>query len=326
MRQSIPKDFLEMMQQATKAPSGHNTQPWLFEVDEKSIGIHPDMSKALPVVDPLDRELFISLGGAAENLCLTAAALGYITDISITPENSIRILPEKIDGPVDLPFRNVQRLINVRQSNRSIYNDQIIEPETIGVLQSLPLPDGIHVHFRQNGEAGFNTLSDLIQKGNSVQMSDTAFKDELKSWMRFNKKHVEKSPDGLSYEVFGAPNLPLFIVKPLISMMLNPKSQNKEDRKRIDSSSHFALFTVEENNIASWIELGRYMQRFMLKLTELGIAHGHCNQPCEVDKLSIELSHKLNLGKEIPVIILRLGYGSIQPYSPRRNYTEKLIC
>ena len=40
-------------------------------------------------------------------------------------------------------------------------------------------------------------------------MNDHLFKRELKSWMRFNKNHVRATSDGLSYAVFGAPNLPV---------------------------------------------------------------------------------------------------------------------
>ena len=32
-------DFLFMVEYAIKAPSGHNTQPWLFRINENSIEI-----------------------------------------------------------------------------------------------------------------------------------------------------------------------------------------------------------------------------------------------------------------------------------------------
>ena len=70
----IRPDFIYMMEQAVKAPSGHNTQPWLFRVQKDRIQILPDMSKSLPAVDPDNRELFISLGCATENLCIAAGA------------------------------------------------------------------------------------------------------------------------------------------------------------------------------------------------------------------------------------------------------------
>ena len=61
-------DLLFLIEQAVKAPSGHNTQPWMFRISETEIDICPDYSRALPVVDPDNRELFVSLGCAAENL------------------------------------------------------------------------------------------------------------------------------------------------------------------------------------------------------------------------------------------------------------------
>lgn len=43
-------DFLFMVEYAIKAPSGHNTQPWLFRINENNIEIHPNFDRALPVV------------------------------------------------------------------------------------------------------------------------------------------------------------------------------------------------------------------------------------------------------------------------------------
>ena len=74
-------DFLFMVEYAIKAPSGHNTQPWLFRINENSIEIYPNFDRALPVVDFDNRELFISLGCALENLCITALEKGYDYDV-----------------------------------------------------------------------------------------------------------------------------------------------------------------------------------------------------------------------------------------------------
>ena len=45
--ETITDDYLFMIEQATKAPSGHNTQPWLFRIVEAGIEIHPDKTKTL---------------------------------------------------------------------------------------------------------------------------------------------------------------------------------------------------------------------------------------------------------------------------------------
>ena len=48
-------DYLFMVEQAVKAPSGHNTQPWLFKINQDNIEIRPNFEKKLPVVDPDNR-------------------------------------------------------------------------------------------------------------------------------------------------------------------------------------------------------------------------------------------------------------------------------
>lgn len=63
-------DFIQIASYASKAPSGHNTQPWKFHITDSTITVLPNLNVALPVVDRNNRELFISLGCAVENYFL----------------------------------------------------------------------------------------------------------------------------------------------------------------------------------------------------------------------------------------------------------------
>src|SRR3712207_6590073 len=53
-----------LLNYAVLAPSGHNTQPWLFNVSGRAVELHADRTRGLPVVDPEDRALVISCGAA----------------------------------------------------------------------------------------------------------------------------------------------------------------------------------------------------------------------------------------------------------------------
>jgi hypothetical protein len=149
-------------------------------------------------------------------------------------------------------------------------------------------------------------------------MQNEAFKAELKSWMRFNKKHQDQTLDGLSYAVFGAPNLPRWMAKLIMSMAINAKTQNKADREKIASASHLVLFTTRENSRHEWVNLGRTLQRFLLTATELGISHAYLNQPNEQPEIAAEMAKTLDLDGEYPTVLLRVGYGERQAYSKRR--------
>lgn len=315
-------DYLFMIEQAIKAPSGHNTQPWLFRVNDDNIQILPNYDKSLPVVDPDNRELFISLGCAAENLCIAASQKGYDTDLNISEEGIVTIHLKK-DHTAE-PNTLFDR-IAIRQTNRSVYNGQIISSDTIRLLERVFEASVANAYFYKNGTPEFNSIADYVIAGNVLQMQNKAFTNELKSWMRFNKKHQDETNDGLSYAVFGAPNLPRFIVKPIMSGYLNGKTQNKGDRKKIASSSHFVLLTATDNIPEEWIRLGIVMERFLLKSTELGITHAYMNQPNEVGKLSVEMTETLNLSGEYPIILLRIGYGEKMSYSKRKDIEEVII-
>lgn len=312
-------DFLEIIRYATKAPSGHNTQPWRFSFEESTISIKPNLEVALPVVDGGNRELYISLGCATENLLIATPHFGYTAHIVRSDAAEITVELCKSNAVIeDSLFYQIER----RQTNWSVYNGRKIANNQLEVLQSIRHEDNIHVYFHEIGSPFADTLTQYIARGNGIQMSDGAFREELLSWMRFNKMQVKKRGDGLSYKIFGSPSLPEIIAKPIVRLFLKPDPQNQSDLKKITSSSHFVLFTTKYNTVEEWIELGQLLQRFLLAATELGIASAFCNQPCEVASLATELQNIPELKGEYPTLILRIGYAHPMPFSPRKKLDE----
>ncbi len=55
-------DARDLVRFAALAANSHNTQAWQFRSDGDRIDILPDRSRATPVVDPDDHQMFISLG------------------------------------------------------------------------------------------------------------------------------------------------------------------------------------------------------------------------------------------------------------------------
>ncbi len=315
------EEFINLVQNATKAPSGHNTQPWQFHLDGNTIEIHPDFSKELPVVDPNHRELFISLGCAAENLIIAASTLGYRSTAQITDDGNIKVQLLKSEVEAD----PLAAQIPLRQSNRSAGNGEIIPADQIEQLKNIKLYPGANIHLYQNGSQEAQLIADFVRRGNDQQMSNPAFKNELFDWMRLNKKQQDATNDGVSYAVFGAPNLPIWMVKPIMKNAINAAPQNKKDAHAIEMSSHLVLFTTDSNTLTDWVNLGRTLERFLLTTTELGIANAHLNQPNEIQELSIEMAGKLGLKNEYTTVILRLGYANPMPFSKRHDANEVII-
>ena len=102
---------------------------------------------------------------------------------------------------------------------------------------------------------------------------------KLKEWMRLNETQAARELDGLSYDVIGAPNMPSWISRPIVSLMLNAAMQNRSDMKKLQSSPFIAAFDGQDD-MAGWIETGRRLERFLLIATSHNIACAFINQPC----------------------------------------------
>lgn len=139
-RQPMPQpaaDLRELVRLATLAPSGHNTQPWKFRVGAGSIRIYPDLTRRVSVVDPDNRELWISLGSALENLLVAAAHFGYQSEVTYhlagTSADHIAVALQKT-GPAPLDPSQQFTAISLRQSTRSTYDGK---PVSTGELRQL---------------------------------------------------------------------------------------------------------------------------------------------------------------------------------------------
>jgi len=197
-----------------------------------------------------------------------------------------------------------------------------VQNSILNQLRELPSEENVRVHFFKNGDPSFANLTDLIKKGNEIQMNDARFKNELLSWIRFNKSQVEETNSGLSHKVMQAPSMPGFIGKRIVKSFLTPVKQNKADLEKIESSSHFILLTTKNDCPEEWIRLGMFLERLLLKLSSSGIASAFINPPCELESLSGGLQKALPINDEVPTLILRIGYADALPYSPRREVEE----
>ena len=141
-----PARMRELVRYATLAANGHNTQPWKFAIKENAIEIHPDYARRLPVVDPDDRELWISLGCALENLLVAARACRLCPRSDLPGAADfihVRLTP---DAPQGSPLFDA---IPLRQNTRSEYDGQPVKTADLDQVQALPLEPGVALALRQ---------------------------------------------------------------------------------------------------------------------------------------------------------------------------------
>lgn len=266
----------ELVRYATLAASGHNTQPWKFVIQENAIEIHPDISRHFPAVDPSDRELWISLGCALENLMVAARAAGYAPEVTYPDAADFIHIRLTTNTPQAGALFDA---IPLRQNTRSEYDGQLVKVADLDLVEAVE--PGIVLHFVTK-PAELETVLGYVDQGNHTQFSvDKPFVAELIHWLRFNKKEALASLDGLYSPASGNPEVPRWLGE----MMVNgtrPQEQAEADNKKLRSSAGAVVVASESDDKTSWVRTGQVYERMALKMTSLNIKSAFLNQPIEV--------------------------------------------
>jgi nitroreductase len=311
LRAALPEQasMLDLLRYATLAANGHNTQPWRFQFLGQRVAILPDWSKRTPVVDPDDHHLFVSLGCAAENLAIAAAARGKPGEIRFEAANNTAVIFDYAEGPraVTPLFEAIPR----RQSTRAVYDGRPVSRADLHSLSTAATLVGVDTVLIADRPT-INKVRDLVIAGNAAQMTDGAFVGELKDWVRFNPR------DGLFSASSGNPTLPGWLAPFMFDMAFQTRTENDKYARHIDSSAGVAVFFAAHANPEHWVLVGRACQRFALQATAIGVKTAFINQPAEVPQLRPEMAALAGLPGRRPSIIMRFGYGPELPFSPRR--------
>jgi hypothetical protein len=314
---------LDMIKSAIQAPSSHNSQPWKFVLDEDTIRIYPDYTRRLPVVDPDNRELFISLGCALENLLLAARCYGYDPELRMFPAGDPECLQVSL-GPKVLPenFSDILTMVK-RQTSHAAFDARKVPAEDLNTLQRIPLEPEVSLQTYISPRY-MEKLVRLTREANEWQLNDKSFREELAGWIRFSESAITQRADGLAAPLLGLPALPDWLGKILLKYWASDKDQSDRDARCIRSSSALLIIASAGNDKRSWVNVGRSFERIALRLTTLGIQYAHVNQVCEVPHIRAELREYMYLTKQYPQLVLRLGYAPRLPYSRRRPVEEVL--
>jgi hypothetical protein len=311
----------ELVRYATLAPSSHNTQCWRFRLAESAITLLPDFTRRCPAVDPDDHHLFVSLGCASENLVQAALAHGLHTKpqfddaqpsihCALTPTTAVR--------------STLFEAIPERQCTRADYDGKSLTPQELLQLQQAGSSAGVQCLLLTE-RAVMETVLEYVVQGNTAQMRDPAFVNELKVWIRFNGSEAVRAGDGLFAGSSGNPSLPSWLAPSMFKLFFTEKSENDKYARQLRSSAGVAVFVGEGAAARHWVEVGRCYERFALQAAALGIRNAFLNQPVEVAPLRPQLASALGLGGRRPDLVVRFGRGPKLPPSLRRPLSAVLV-
>ena len=307
---------------AVLAPSHWNTQPWRFEVEGPLIRLLGDPRRALPITDPEQRAMRLSLGAALENLLVAARAWGLRPTVTYRPQGEPSGAVAEVAWTAGEPPRDraLFHAIVERRTNRREYDGRGLFRENRAAL-SVQVPQDLRLHWIDDREQ-VRAIGQLAHDAVHEQVMDRRAQAERFAWMRFDDDARARA-DGISVAALalGGP------AKWLAGRYFNPRSWflgqgagslGKRTRDGVRSAGALALLTVPARREESWIVGGQVYERFALKATQLGIAHQPISAPIEQERFRPELLRRFGADGEDPLMFVRLGHAD-QPRGTERR-------
>jgi len=325
-----------LLRYAILAPSGHNTQPWLFRVvvENNQIEVYADRSRALPLVDPDDRELLISCGAALYNLRLAANHFG-ITDEEVqllpdghNPDLLARIsISEDTEGAIKKQAENDAALfdaITKRRSNRSPFENRRLPDDLLKSLKDSARAYGAWLDVIDDDDVDKkNTLADLISQGDKIQLSDKRFRRELAAWIHPNRS---KSRDGMPGYAHGMTHDFASHIGPFLIRTFDiGKGQAAKDKELASGSPVLAVLGTDADEPLNWIQTGQALAKILLQARAKEIWTTFMNQPIEVPELRPRVLQALGRATGFPQLLMRTGYSKEVKPTPRRDIKDVIV-
>jgi hypothetical protein len=280
---------------AIRAPSSHNTQPWIFHLKSDGIQIVADRTRALPVNDPYDRELTISCGAALFNLRVSLAYDGLPSAVEYGTEADDLIATVYVgQGEVEDPLAKLYSATLSRQTTRAEFKTDEVNGNFRSLLVDSVESEGARLLLLDERDRG--GIAALIADGDRQQFGNPHWRRELASWL-----HPRRQGDGLSTSMWMLP-----ISRLVVRNFDLGDSTGTNDAQLAMDAPLLAVLSTQRDDKKDWINAGQALQRMLLEAADRGLAAGYLNQPCQLDSLRPKL-RGATLPECHPQLIVRLG-------------------
>ncbi|MEA2549906.1 MAG: hypothetical protein QOE42_2504 [Chloroflexota bacterium] len=277
------REPMSLVGAAILAANAHDSQPWAFRVAPDRIDLFAATERSIGAMDPLGREMSLSLGCALENLVLAAKAHGYRVDLRLmpTPEDPTHVASVALaNGPTEPS--ELYSAIPLRHTNRAAYrSDRSVAPallDEIGALADAP-EASLAWLSTDDQKALFSRLT--IDATAAIIADAEQARDDF-AWYRQNRADIERRRDGITMDAGGLGDVQRILVR-----MLPPSSQATMQQgwldatrdRQVSTAAAFGLVTVKDTTDQGQRMLaGRLLQRIHLYATAKGLALQPLNQ------------------------------------------------
>lgn len=281
--QTIPPKVMDFILQAgIQAPSGENTQPWIFNVSENVITVKINPKGDCSFFNIKQRAAILSSGAVLENIKIAATIFGLEADIKYNEGDILSTLEI-----AKIHFKNTQiardglfRSIWERCTNRKQYSREKIEPFVFEELKKITAEyPGFNLSIVEDRKQLKSLQSSLITLG-VARTENPLVHEFLNHHIRATFEIAQKEKTGFSLNNLEAGAFGNFVLKATKSWKVM-NFLNKFGFSRVVSAKveegiincgACILLTAPNNSPLNYVKGGQVLERIWLKLAEMGVA------------------------------------------------------
>lgn len=320
---------------AVRAPSLHNSQPWLFALRDGALELKADDSRHLPGTDPDERQLLISCGAALFGARLGARALGLVPHVELLPEPSQPDLLARLHvggtAPADAEEVSLVRAVPWRWTVRSAFSPN---PVSAGLLAAMRRAAAWEraVLLVLEDPARRRATAELVAAADRAQAASDVVSRELVTWTSRDATAADGVPPWAYPPHPPAPDADRLPIRNFAPARLDhgapvPGRPDPLAAPRpVGPPAAAALLTGGDGPV-DWLRAGQALHRVLLTAAAAGVQASLHSQPFGVEALRRSVREVLTGGAE-PQLLLMFGHptgpDAAGPATPRRPVADVL--
>lgn len=320
------EQFRFLLRYAILAPSTFNTQPWKFSLSDEGIAVFADYTRRMPVADPGNRELLMSVGAAILNLRAAAAHFGFACHVSYNYNGdserplAFATLGAGATSEGDEGLRELFPAIALRRTNRNPFLVTRIPSSVLGILKDAGAGTQVRISISTDGSLN-QKVGDLVAAAERTLLGDMDFRKDNAEWTRTGwSSHDDGVPGGaVGLEGVAA------ALAPWATKVIDFGRLRAARDKNLCIEAPGLVVLSSEDSVPHFLETGEVLERVLLILAREGLQTSYFNMPMKSPEYRVKLRGLLGLAAW-PQLLLRIGFGLTEtPVTPRRPVDDVIV-
>ncbi len=276
---SMREQIIKILNKAVLAPSGDNSQPWKFKIDENSIQVWLIPNADDSVYNFQERGSFISVGAVIENIVQLADSDGLSVDLKMFPN------PAELYHLATINLANGERkpslgsYIEARTTNRKTYKPEKIKINDREELLKTPVSEVSQFQLLEEPEK-IVKMAEYLSNNERLMLENYHIHQKLFSFIRWTSEEEQKTQTGLYIKTLELQPpqekaFKLFSKWPVINffnIFSIAKLVSNDTQKLYASTPAYGMLTINDYSSLNLVNVGRVLQRIWLTATKLGLS------------------------------------------------------